>query len=117
MGSNQCCRLLIEAPRRTPAIPNDDGTHAIYTVSTYDLKTHSETREVKILDLETGSSTLFSDDARNGGAKWLIGDSILWQREGEGGKTDLWIGHAVGDKKYVVSEIVNLPAFFSLFSP
>lgn len=86
-------RLLITAPRPSPAIPNDDGTFGLYTVSTYDLETHKEFKEVKILDIKSGKASLFTDDTKNTAFQWLTASLLLWQRKGDGGKTELWIGH------------------------
>ena len=86
-------RLLITAPRPSPAIPNDDGTLVLYTVSTYDLETHKEFKEVKTLEVETGKASLFTDDTKNTSFRWLTGSLLLWQRESDGGQTELWIGH------------------------
>ena len=82
-------------------MPNSKGTHAVYTVSTYDLESHSETVEIRVLDIKTKESHLFSDDKKNTSAQWLSGDLLLWQRSVDGGVTELWIGSAVGDKRYV----------------
>ena len=81
-------------------MPNSKGTLALYTVTTYDLESHSETVEVKIMDISTGESTLFTDDSKNVASQWLVDDLLIWQRSAEGGATELWIGSAVGDKKY-----------------
>ena len=86
-------RLLITAPRPSPAIPNDDGTLVLYTVSTYDLETHKESKEVKTLEVKTGKASLFTDDTKNTSFQWLTKSLLLWQREGDGEKTELWIGH------------------------
>lgn len=66
---------------------------AIYTVSTYDLDTHADFSEVKLLNLETGESTRYTNDPKESSFRWLSGSSLLWQREGKN-KTELWIGDA-----------------------
>lgn len=92
--------MLITAPRRSPATPNASGTHALYTVSTYCLDSHSESREVKIWNIETGVSTLFSDDQSTQAPQWLVRDQILWLKSTDGGDSELWIGTAgEADKK------------------
>lgn len=73
----------------------------MYTVSTYDLESHSDTSETRILNINTKESLLFTDDKKNTAAQWLVGDLLLWQRSVDGGATELWIGSATGDKKYV----------------
>jgi len=93
-------RLLITAPRRSPATPNSDGKYAFYTVSTYSLDSHSETKEVKVIDLGTEDVTLFSDDPKISSPQWLIGDQLFWTKKIDGGKTELWVGTAgTGEKK------------------
>jgi hypothetical protein len=97
-------RLLISAPQRSPAIPNKDGTHALFTVSTYSIESNKETKEVKILDLhdkdKDNAITIFSDDKAIEEPQWLIGSQILWKKVKDGGCTELWAAEAVaGDKK------------------
>jgi len=99
--SNIACRTFIQLPRRSPAVPNGTGTLAVYTVSTYDLEAHQDTSETRILNIETKESLLFTDDKKNTAARWLVGDLLLWQRSVDGGATELWIGSAIGDKRYV----------------
>ncbi len=91
-------RNFISAPRRSAAVPNKNGTQALYTLSTYNLESHSEGKEIRILDLGTGASSLFSDDARNREVVWLGTEKVLWLREGERGRTEVWCGSAVGEK-------------------
>lgn len=91
--ANHDCRVLITAPRRSSATPNANGTYALYTVSSYSLESHTETNEIRVLDLKTGHSTLFSDDANNKEPTWLPGDQIVWLRRGAIA-TEIWIGNA-----------------------
>ncbi|PYI03528.1 alpha/beta-hydrolase [Aspergillus sclerotiicarbonarius CBS 121057] len=87
--------LLITAPRVSAAVPNDEGKLALYTFSTYDLESHTNLSEVKLLDLETGKSTRYSNNPKESSFRWLHKTSLLWQRESEKGKaTELWIGDA-----------------------
>ncbi|RAH77838.1 alpha/beta-hydrolase [Aspergillus japonicus CBS 114.51] len=87
--------LLVTAPRTSEAVPNDDGEFALYTVSTYDLATHTSYTDVNILDLGTGKSTRYSNNPKESSFRWLRGSSLLWEREGEKNKdTELWIGDA-----------------------
>ena len=96
-------RTLITSPRRTPAVPNADGSLALYSISKYSLGSHSETNEIQVVDLKTGKSTLFSDDSRNKEPTWLVGNCVIWLKELEEGTTEFWIGKA-GDveKEYVL---------------
>ncbi|CAF9943394.1 MAG: hypothetical protein ALECFALPRED_000266 [Alectoria fallacina] len=101
---------FISSPRRSPAIPNDNGTLALYTLSTYSLESHSEGKEIRVLDLFTGKSTLFSDDAKNKDVAWLQDEQVLWLREGEGGVTEVWCGFAVGEKNAYLMTTIDGPA-------
>jgi len=71
----------------------------LYTVSTYSLDSHTETNEIKIIELETEAITLFSDDPLNVSPQWLVDNQIVWLRKPEGKKTEIWIGTITGDKK------------------
>ena len=95
-------RVLITTPRRSPATPSPAGSHALYTVSKYSLESHSETKEIRVLNLVTGRDTLFSDDESNKDPNWLLETQVLWLKDADGGSTELWIGTAgEADKKYV----------------
>jgi hypothetical protein len=97
--------LLIATPQRSPAIPNEDGTHALFTVSTYSVDSNTETKEVKIIDLfdEDNAITLFSNDNSIEEPQWLVGTQILWKKAKDGGRTELWTAEAVaGEKKYLL---------------
>lgn len=98
IGFDEKHRAFISTPRRSPAVPNDNGTLGLYTLSTYSLESHSEGKEIRILDLVTGKSALFSDDAKNKEITWLQDEQVLWLREREGGVTEMWCGIAVGEK-------------------
>ncbi|KAL3423113.1 oligopeptidase family protein [Phlyctema vagabunda] len=91
--------LLITAPRRSPAVPSPDGRYALYTVSTYSLDTHTETKEVKVLEFEKKDTRLFSDDSDILSPQWLVKNQILWLKKKSGGETELWIGTAGRDNK------------------
>lgn len=82
-------------------MPNENGRLALYTLSTHSLESHSDGKEIRILNLETNTTALFSDDFKNKDVQWLGNDSVLWLREAEGGTTEVWSGMAVGEKKYV----------------
>ncbi|PYH92585.1 alpha/beta-hydrolase [Aspergillus ellipticus CBS 707.79] len=85
---------LITAPRVSAAVPNDEGKLALYTLSTYDLDAHTDISEVKLLDLETGKSTRYSNNPKESSFRWLYKSSLLWQQQSEKKTTELWIGDA-----------------------
>lgn len=74
-------------------------TFATYTLFTYSLESHSKGKAIRILDLVTGTSTLFSDDNNNKDIAWLQNEQVLWLRERERGMTELWCGNAVWGEK------------------
>jgi hypothetical protein len=44
---------------------------------------------------------LFSDDPKISSPQWLVENQLLWTKNVDGGKTELWIGTAgVAEKKY-----------------
>ncbi|KAL9624011.1 MAG: hypothetical protein Q9160_001764 [Pyrenula sp. 1 TL-2023] len=98
--------LLISAPRPSSAVPNDDGSLALFTTSSYSTDADTESNETKILDLKTGHTSLFSNDSAVKEPQWLVGNSLLWLKPVSGGKTQIWIG-TVGLEKneYLVGTI------------
>ncbi|KAI3322078.1 prolyl oligopeptidase [Xylariaceae sp. AK1471] len=80
--------VLISAPRRGPAIPNHNGTFALYTESTHSIG--GETRkEVYLLDVTTGVSRCILHDAKAYDPTWFGDDSnrIVYLRNGDMGIT------------------------------
>lgn len=100
-------RVLITAPRRSPATPNDDGSYALYTISKYSLDSHSETKEIRIISIKTGQTTLFSNDSKDKEPSWLKGNQIIWLKEIDGGSTELWIGNAGEDEKKYINLVMS----------
>ncbi|KAF6222463.1 hypothetical protein HO133_001549 [Letharia lupina] len=97
---------FISAPRRSSAVPNENGRLALYTLSIYSLDSHSEGKEIRVLDLENGTTALFSDDSKVKDIQWLGNDCVLWLREAEGGTTEVWSGVVVGEKNaYLIATI------------
>ena len=86
--------VLLQAPRRSPAVPNAAGSLAVFTVSTYSFDGHTKTKEIKVLNLDSLQSTLINNDNKVSEPNWLGNDEILWLRESEGGATDLIVGSA-----------------------
>jgi hypothetical protein len=93
-------RLLVEAPRPSNGVPNKTGTHVLYTVSRYSIEGNSQTTEVRIMHIETGTSQLFSDDPSVKEPQWLTAHLILWKKLKESGESEIWAANATGDKKY-----------------
>ncbi len=81
-------------------MPNAAGTLALYTVSTYSFESHSETVEIKIFDLQTGESTLFTNDTSIEEPSWLgSNDLIVALKSHDDGTRELIIGDGEDVKK------------------
>lgn len=87
--------LLLSAPRRSAAVPNKDGTLAIYSVSTYCFRAHKKSVEIHLLNLKTGDIRVLNADVEASEPTWL-GDenSILFIKSGEKGTTSLCLLNA-----------------------
>ncbi|KAH8815100.1 dipeptidyl-peptidase-like protein V precursor [Xylogone sp. PMI_703] len=87
--------VLLSAPRRSAAIPNSQGTLALFTVSTYSFESHSKTSEIRLLDIGTGDSRLVTRDLNASEPNWLgDGDLIVWLKAGEKGTTSVLLKDA-----------------------
>ena len=100
--------VLIEAPRRGVAVPNHDGTLALYTVSTHTIGKDT-LREVRVMNIETGDSVQISNDSKVHDANWLGDNSnlIIYLKSGEKGATLVVIANAdqPSEEPYTVEEI------------
>ena len=73
---------------------------------------HANITEIRILDLQTNTSVLFSNDVRDKEAKWFgVGNQVVWLKEVYHGATEIWIGDAddVG-RNYVDLKSLTQPA-------
>lgn len=95
--------VLLSAPRRSAAIPNSSGTHALYSVSTYSFESHSKSSELRLLDISTGHSTLITNNSKASEPTWL-GDSdhVLFLQGGENGSTSLVLIDALATNSYEI---------------
>lgn len=81
--------------RRSAAIPNKQGSKAIYTINTQTPGSHANVTETRITNLVTATSTLFSNDPRDREATWLgKQDLVIWLKDVESGATEFWIADA-----------------------
>jgi hypothetical protein len=86
---------MLSAPRRGTALPNSEGTLALYTLSTHSFETHSNAHGLYVMDLSNGSSWLFSNSSAIGEATWLgAGTTILWTVSEDDGTMSLLVGDA-----------------------
>ena len=88
-------KAMLSAPRRGTAIPNSEGTLALYTLSEYSFEKHKTAHGLYVLDLSNGSSWLFSNSSEISNAAWL-GDrnKIIWLVSEDDGSTSFAIGDA-----------------------
>ncbi|KAE8449415.1 hypothetical protein EG329_008316 [Mollisiaceae sp. DMI_Dod_QoI] len=86
---------MLSAPRRGTALPNSEGTLALYTLSTHSFQTHKNAHGLYVMDLSNGSSWLFSNSSAIGEATWLgDGNTILWTVSEDDGTMSLLVGDA-----------------------
>ncbi|CAK7266550.1 hypothetical protein SEPCBS57363_002146 [Sporothrix epigloea] len=86
--------VLLSAPRRSAGAPNADGAKILYTVSTYSFVEHSKTSQIRVLDIESGASTLLYEDASYSEPLWIDEDSFLFLKSGDKGSTSILRGRA-----------------------
>ena len=100
-------RVLISAPRRSAAVPNVQGTLALYTVSTYSFESHKKTTEIRAINIKNGQSTLITNEEKTSEPNWLGSENeVLWLKGNEDGTTELVVGSAeeVG-KSYIAGRV------------
>ncbi|KAL7919544.1 Alpha/Beta hydrolase protein [Trichoderma austrokoningii] len=99
---------LLSDPRRSPAVPSRDGTHALYTVSTHILGDKT-TQELRVLDLETGNSKQISNDAGVHDARWIPTTElhVVYLLSVDKGRTRVMVAHGgdVSAAHYMAAEI------------
>lgn len=100
--------VLLSDPRRGPAVPNREGTHALYTVSTHILGGKAK-QELRILNIETGKSTQLSSDPRVHNALWVPSTKldVIYLQSAENGRTQVLVASAadVSAEHYLAAEI------------
>ena len=64
-------------------MPNARGTLALYTVTTYSFESHRKTSEIRVLDIDSGQSTLITNDEHAREPHWLgNGNELIWLKAG-----------------------------------
>lgn len=101
--------LLVSAPRRGPAIPNHDGTLALFTQSTHTIGEEKTLKEIRVLNIQTGQSDQLVEDEKAFDAHWL-GDgtnSVVYLKSGGEGVTWVMIADAGNPSRdaYVADDI------------
>lgn len=90
--------VLVEAPRRGPAIPNHDGTKALYTLSAHTIG-GGTLKEARVIDVGTGASRLLTNSSRAHDFAWLGAGSISYLESGDKGATELRVSDVKWDKE------------------
>ncbi|KAK8168425.1 dipeptidyl-peptidase-like protein V precursor [Phyllosticta citrichinensis] len=83
---------LLSAPRRGDGIPNSDGSKVLFSVSTYKFEDHSQSSEIRVLDVASKKSTLVTDNADASDPTWLDNGDILILAPGSNGTTNVLVG-------------------------
>ncbi|KAK8079555.1 oligopeptidase family protein [Apiospora hydei] len=86
--------ILISAPRRAPAVPNRDGTLALFAQSTHTVGEDKTLKEVRVMKVESGDSQQLVADDKVHDAVWLPDGStspsaVIWLKKGDGGVTSI----------------------------
>lgn len=107
--------VLLSAPRRSAAVPNADGTLALFSVSTYSFESHSKTSEIRVLDVKNGQSKVLTDDLGASEPTWLGEQNlVLWLKGGEKGTTSLVMADAENfENKYFVFNMYSLDSLLT----
>lgn len=90
--------VLLSAPRRSAAIPNAEGTLALFSVSTYSFATKTRETEIRVLDIKNGQSQSLTTE--NASEPTWLGETnlVLWLKGGEKGTTSLLMADAENPK-------------------
>lgn len=78
---------MLSAPRRGTALPNADGTLALYTTTIWNFTTHERSYALSVMYLGSGETREVSNSSAVGNAQWLgNGTCVIWVvSEDEGG--------------------------------
>lgn len=82
--------VMLGSSRRSPGIPNGDGSQILYTSSTYSFETQQTTREMRVFDVQSSESKLLTH-ASASEPKWLDEKNLIFLSSGEEGATNVVI--------------------------
>lgn len=104
--------VLLSAPRRSPGVPNAEGTFILYTTSTYSFKSHSKTTELRCLDVKSNESKLLTDEDGVGDPVWLADEPSLfvYLKSVEKSNTQVVIGNIADWKQTHAAGVIEAPA-------
>ncbi|KAF2013204.1 dipeptidyl-peptidase 5 precursor [Aaosphaeria arxii CBS 175.79] len=99
--------VLLSAPRRSPGLPNSDGSKILYSVSTYSFSKHSKKSEIRLLDVDKQETITVTSDSGAGDVKWLDDDLIVVLFSKEDGTTSVTVGKPTNfsDSNYTAGTI------------
>ncbi|KAK4196892.1 putative dipeptidyl-peptidase 5 precursor [Triangularia verruculosa] len=91
--------VMLSAPRRSAAVPNSNGTLALYTVSTYSFEEHKRKSEMRLLTIANGQSTVLVEGGAATEPDWVGEEEFVWlESKGEKGESELRWGDVKGNK-------------------
>ncbi|KAK2592115.1 hypothetical protein QQS21_010186 [Conoideocrella luteorostrata] len=97
---------LVTAPRRGAAVPNADGTLALFTESTHKIG-KGTVAEIRVLNIQTNTSLELTDEDGVHDVQWMPGtrDEIVYLKSGDRGVTQAIVasGHDVKRERYVAA--------------
>jgi hypothetical protein len=85
---------MLSVDRRGSAIPNKAGTLAFSAGNQYNFTTHKRKYYLNVLDLASGSTTLFSNSSADSNPVWLPGteSKFVWFHSEDDGSTTVNVG-------------------------
>ena len=83
--------VLLGAPRRSEGIPNSNGFQVLYSTSTYSFDEHAKTSEIRVLDVNSGETSLITDKQGASEPQWLDDETVLLLIEDDDG-TSVTVG-------------------------
>ena len=100
-------KVLLSAPRRSPGIPNADGSRILYTTHAYSFEDHEKTVEIRVLDVKSNESKLVSRHKELSEPNWLDEETVFLLESGLDGATNVLVGpiEDFDNQHYMAGEI------------
>ncbi|KAF2234528.1 alpha/beta-hydrolase [Viridothelium virens] len=108
--------VLLSAPRRSPGIPNADGSLVLYTTHVYSFEDHEKTVEIRVLDVKSNESRLVSRHKELSEPNWLDDETVFLLESDTDGTTNVLVGPIddFDNQHYVAGEIPAPASNFKL---
>jgi hypothetical protein len=84
--------VMLAAPRRSPGVPNSDGSRVLFSVSTYSFNDHKNKSEIRQLKADSNESYLVTDIEHASEPHWIDDGLALILISGRSGTTSVVIG-------------------------